>query len=319
MMNKENHLFTVELTNIYKGIAILCVIFSHIGNYFTRIFTPLGGIGVAIFLALSGYGLSISYERNGLKYYWRKRFIAVWIPYIFIELITAPLRQITIVDVIGDITLFRPQFMLGWYLNYLLLWYIVFWIVNSLNISEKNKWRIFGTIAIVLAIYFNFNSSIRFEQSLSFLTGILIAKKNLKKYITKLNGIMALVAAIIILAIKQTGYIRQQSQTILNIVDLLIKNFALIGILILGYILFNSLRKQNGILKCLEKIGVISYELYLVHGYALGIFNLDYSTLLCIILFLSVSLGGAVILWIIDKFICNHVKNWLLRDAKIVI
>lgn len=54
-----------EMTNIYKGIAILSVILCHFMGAFGRgitIFTPLGGIGVAIFLLLSGYGLNESWS-----------------------------------------------------------------------------------------------------------------------------------------------------------------------------------------------------------------------------------------------------------------
>lgn len=66
------HLIAYEDTNIYKGVAILLVIICHVGNDFTRLFTPLGGIGGAILLILSGYGLTCSYARNGLKDYWKK-------------------------------------------------------------------------------------------------------------------------------------------------------------------------------------------------------------------------------------------------------
>lgn len=58
-MNKQN-------TTIYKGMAILCIILSHVVGTFGRgrftLFTPLGGIGVSIFLLLSAYGLNESWN-----------------------------------------------------------------------------------------------------------------------------------------------------------------------------------------------------------------------------------------------------------------
>ena len=40
-------------TLVLKGIAILFILFSHLGGHYTRIFTPCGGIGVALFLFIS--------------------------------------------------------------------------------------------------------------------------------------------------------------------------------------------------------------------------------------------------------------------------
>lgn len=54
--------FSKESFIYVKGIAILLVIISHIGNFSGKTwFTPLGGIGVAIFLFCSGYGVMSSY------------------------------------------------------------------------------------------------------------------------------------------------------------------------------------------------------------------------------------------------------------------
>lgn len=56
-----------QLTAIYKGLAILSVLFCHAAGTFGRgrfvLFTPLGGIGVAIFLLLSAYGLNESWNK----------------------------------------------------------------------------------------------------------------------------------------------------------------------------------------------------------------------------------------------------------------
>ena len=57
---------SVDHTNQLKGIAIMMVIFSHIGYFldsgkaFLYPWSVAGGVGVNIFLFLSGYGLTIS-------------------------------------------------------------------------------------------------------------------------------------------------------------------------------------------------------------------------------------------------------------------
>ena len=66
-----------------KGIAIIMVVISHVvpiyGLNFVNI---LGAVGVALFLFLSGYGLERSFEKKGLKDYFSKKLMKVYIPYI---------------------------------------------------------------------------------------------------------------------------------------------------------------------------------------------------------------------------------------------
>ena len=46
---KSNCLWDKDYTTAVKGFAILCVILSHVANFWgVRWFTPLGGIGVAM-------------------------------------------------------------------------------------------------------------------------------------------------------------------------------------------------------------------------------------------------------------------------------
>ena len=64
---KGKEIFNIELTNAYRGVAILMVIIQHCsGKLGTNVFTPLGGMGVAVFLVLSGFGLSESYIKKGI-------------------------------------------------------------------------------------------------------------------------------------------------------------------------------------------------------------------------------------------------------------
>lgn len=116
--------------------------------------------------------------------------------------------------------------------------------------AENKKFRVlaFTTVSLVLLLYFNFKSSLRFEQSFSFLIGIWLANYDdelcgdgvkiggfriTKDKIIRLSyGIVALILALIILVAKQTGFVREQSDTVLNIVDLGIKLFFSTGILV---------------------------------------------------------------------------------------
>lgn len=85
---RENHYFSVFVTNELKGIAILAVIFSHIGYFLfqtTQFLFPLsvlGGVGVNLFLFLSGFGLTASSLKKPLSplNFYKKRLIKLFSP-----------------------------------------------------------------------------------------------------------------------------------------------------------------------------------------------------------------------------------------------
>ena len=93
-----------------------------------RYFTPCGGIGVALFLFVAGYGLSESFDRNGLKNFWKKRLIVVLVPYFMVEILAVVIiPQRNAVSVIKSLLLIEPRKSQIWYLQYLFLCYICFW------------------------------------------------------------------------------------------------------------------------------------------------------------------------------------------------
>lgn len=84
---KEKY-FSKEVTNQLKGLAILTVVFSHIGyslsesQKFLYPLSVLGGVGVNIFLFLSGFGLTVSQIRSPLAPlpFLKKRLLKIFIP-----------------------------------------------------------------------------------------------------------------------------------------------------------------------------------------------------------------------------------------------
>ena len=159
-------------TNTLKGIAIIVILIAHIGTRYSRFFTPLGGIGVAIFLILSGYGLELSYQKNGLKNFWKKRLLNVFIPYFCIELISLLFIPKSYISFILDVLLIVPKHPLGWYLNCLLIWYILFFLIRMFRSSDKVKFFLMFTVTLCFAcFYFITKNNIYFEQSFSFVFG----------------------------------------------------------------------------------------------------------------------------------------------------
>jgi peptidoglycan/LPS O-acetylase OafA/YrhL len=86
---KAESLFPVELTQELKGLAILAVVFSHVGYFLSndqRFMFPLSvmaGVGVNLFLFLSGYGISMSALKKKLSplQFYQKRFLKLLIPF----------------------------------------------------------------------------------------------------------------------------------------------------------------------------------------------------------------------------------------------
>lgn len=86
---KDPELFPLSLTAELKGLAILAVVFSHVGYFLStddRFLFPLSilaGVGVNLFLFLSGYGLAMSSLRTELPIveFYKKRLLKLFTPF----------------------------------------------------------------------------------------------------------------------------------------------------------------------------------------------------------------------------------------------
>lgn len=125
---------TKDDSRMLKGFAIWIIMICHISGYWTRLFTPFGGMGVALFLICSGYGLERSYQKNGLQRFWTKRIWSFFLPYAVFEILRryvfSRVGYASIIDFIQDVMLIKPALGFGWYLNYLLIWYVFFILVG---------------------------------------------------------------------------------------------------------------------------------------------------------------------------------------------
>lgn len=258
-------------TTVYKGIAIVIIMLSHMAGDYTnlRFFTPLGGIGVSMFLVTSGYGLVKSHHKNGVSHFWAKRLKAVWIPYFLCETVAAVIfHSQTIVPYILDILIIYPQYAYGWYLQYILLCYFSFWVVYKF-IPELYRIKV---LCIISVLIFIFLPEIMAEQSFSFLAGVCLAeysgyeKADKKKRILGAWGLLMLGG--LFLVIKQLPEIRSSSEFVMKFVQLGIKLPC--GLFLLVFIYRVRILFYN---KIWLYIGTISYEIYLVHGYIMTLFT----------------------------------------------
>lgn len=270
-MRGKSLIWSRDVTNIIKGIAILMIVLGHAGNRIpgSRILTPLGAVGVGMFLICSGYGLEKSYIKNGLSHYWSKKLYGVYMPWVLIEVIGISFHpQMSILDFMLDLTLIHPLHPFGWYMQYLLIWYAAFYVVKQVF---KNRWggQIVCLLTIACVIIISWDST-QAQNSLSFLTGVILSKKErLLYWLTRKSTFFILTASLIPLA-----YIRVLR--LLDDSDLLAWNIYSLAYYYSFTLVVLSLMLQISDFKAVRYlcvVGIYSYSIYLVHGYTFEYFD----------------------------------------------
>lgn len=259
-------------TTSIKGIAILLVIIAHVGHggFGVRLFVPLGCFGVSVFLILSGYGLMESYRRSGLDSFWRKRMIRILLPYllwicaysIYLFVSHAPIS-------LNDIRY--------WFVEFIIIWYFAFYC--SLRFCPKHKYLILFVFALSL---FLFQNNLQAQQSISFIIGVLISDykdriMTIKPRKMLIIGCLCLSFGLLAFCLRQWIIITDSGIPVTGIKDLLvsktIEKSDILGKLIqiitkvpvALFIIIIMHKIHIGDRKLSYKIGLISYELYLVH------------------------------------------------------
>ena len=287
----QQEFLTKPFTTNLKGIAILLVVISHIGDggFHHRVFVPLGGIGVAIFLILSGYGLMESYKLKGFENYFKNRFMRLYIPYfIWISVYIIIMNSLHLHIGISDIRY--------WFIEYVSLWYIAFYII--LKYFNHYRWPLFGLVALVS---FWILPCLQAQQSLSFIVGIVISeykneierigKGTLWRYVSLfiVIGAFAFLSKQL-LAMNLTASTSTDILIVSNVgSDDILRKFVQIftklpialAIILVFQFIFNELY--------FIRIGASAYELYLVHMPLYHMINVNYLNLIYFLLIISIS------------------------------
>lgn len=274
-------------TDVCKGIAILIIMLSHIGNEFgVRYLTPLGSLGVGIFLCLSAYGLEISTHKSGLKGYWIKRILTAWLPYALTEIIgvilcvTPEYANLRIYDMALDLLLIRTIHPFGWYMQCLFLYYIAFYL--SHRIFNGNKIWKYAVLSIAAIGMFVFFRSLFKQQLFAFIAGVIIADhtKLREKINSPLNGVIAFVFGVVCLILRQTHYVRQLKWIYESLFAFQVVLIAMGVIILVGWLCANT---KTVFYEVALSLGVISYEVYLYHGWVyqwISTFSMSYARII---------------------------------------
>lgn len=189
-------------TTAIKGFSIMTVVWAHSGAMLSIggiQFTA--GIGVVLFLMCSGYGLEISYEKNGLKGFWKKRLLGVCLPFWIIELIgLLSTGTFSVRIYLLDFFFAKPATSYGWFMGYIVVCYLIFYVVKRfIKDSKIQTMTLLGAFAVrfVLESVFFANPDMPFlraRQMLSFPCGVLLAmnKDKIEQVLTKTKSVLIL-------------------------------------------------------------------------------------------------------------------------------
>ncbi len=334
----SSELFCRNHTIISGGVAIICVLLSHIGNYCgIRYAAPLGGSAVACFLIISGYGLSSSFEKSGLKHFFIKRVLRIWIPYMIIRIImvstsillpmSSPLSSFrikSVKDLFLDIILIKPLNPNGWYITCVFFWYIVFYIIHRISFLEKKSIIVYITIGLVILV---FGNELWAEQAFSFFIGVCLYKmehstvEKRRTFFFKLFGVGSSILYIIVFLFffiaKQMLRNIIQISCFTNGLQLVYK--VSLAFLILNIALWLVGNQTSKPLQWMSKgfliIGLVSYELYLSHGYFLNM--LKQRQIISIALFYTCTIFLTCIVYVTGHKLSDKLRKIIIDRRKV--
>lgn len=262
-------------TDSLKGIAIFMILINHIGqSYNISMVNPLGPIGVCLFLILSGYGLNESYKKNGLASFFQKKIIRVLIPYwkviICFSVYLLIINNFKIIDFFKSIILIKLTNPIHWYILFIIIWYVFYYVVSRYVKNQNTEVIIFFFISIVFT-FLNLNNFKYVWQIFSFPLGVLISNKedSLKLFLSFKKSIITAIVmffiTLIAVTLKLSPYVNShQFGAVDNLMQIIISlSFSLMVIVI------SNIIKTPKIFYFSYVLGMLSYEIYLIHPYFL--------------------------------------------------
>jgi len=337
--------FPASLTTELKGLAILMIVWSHIGYFLVndhRFLWPLtimAGVGVNLFLFLSGYGLAASQLAKNLtiKQFYQRRLLKLFTPF-WLMLITFLSLDFFVLHInrtgsyigksfLGIFTradLYQDINSPLWYITFIIAYYLIF----PLVFSKKNPWLSAVILYLVgyLLIWWNpaalenvihlYKLHIVAFPLGVLVAGIIIKLKNpevLEKWSRTWRapfyylGLIGLLAVFVYANIYSGIGVSANLEQIMSTVAIL----ALVGIFILKKIDF----------KLFYWFGLYSYEIYLFHWPLMYRYDFIYRFLpsnlewVAVILYLGVFMGLAWVMSRVSNFILDYFSK---KPVKVV-
>jgi len=317
---KQKDYLSLDNTNCLKGVLAICVFICHfwasiattgavscellIIKTLGRVCTVLGYLSVSCFFFFSGYGLMFQYQKKGkdyLKGFLLKRIAPLYLICI-IFIVFYWLANIILGEQVNH-KIFLQSFFFGgtviskgWYLQAILLWYILFFL--SFRFAKNDNLKIlllfvsyifYVTLCLILKL-----SSTWYECCLCLLLGVLFAKYKdkidlflSKKYLISLLGILLLFLASFVLG---NFSVLGKELTVIS------KCISAAFFSVLAVLLLKIFPMSNIITRFLGKLYL---EIYILHGFFLMLFSSKYIFIQNSLLYGIATLSGTLILSVI--------------------
>lgn len=318
--NKRDYL-SKENTTCLRGICATLIVLGHI-DALIRFLSPqilAAGLSrllflcVAVFFFLSGYGLAASVSSIGDKYidnFWRHRLLPFYCKCIFLIFLYTIFdycigEKPTFIHIMQSFLFGRTVISKGWYLQVIIILYLLFWIV--FKFTSKKKLNIFiGLIGYTIICRYLNLSTTWYETVFAFWLGFIwfdnrkfIEQKTDKTSqwicLTGIIGFLFVVVFIFAYWIKLVEEIRLLCKMLSSVI------FVITILMILMKIPITN--------KLFYLLGQYSFEIYVLHGAFLELYiKLDVKSDLLYIFLVFLSTGvGALLL----KKIFNLINKWL--------
>lgn len=229
--------------------------------------------GVFLFLFLSGYGIMQSYCKKGMKNFWYRRLLKIYVPFLLVSLPELLLEIWQYRENINDmyikstflsaLGLFPDNLLDGtfWFIPFILLQYFIFYISFRIRASRNVQKGVY--IILVFLVYFIFKKCFTWVRDndiygFAFWLGSMFSELNLDRSILEKRkfelgwGILCAAGYIITLMWFENAGCRFVNGICLSFLEILCV-----------IILSTSVR----VVKWLKWIGMHSYELYLTEGF----------------------------------------------------
>jgi len=264
--NVDKNALSLQNTSALRGICAIEIMLGHIGISTRNIIQfpnkKAGILFVGLFLMISGYGLmfGLDNKKDYLKNFWPKR-LGKMIPIFLI---------ILIVDFIlnKEISLSRATGGAKWYVYELIILYILFYI--SYSLFKKNQLAIVFLVSMALAFLFwlfKFDNP-WYGSTLCFPLGMAYYKiKKKTGDITNLKRIILVMGLFFITGVTILGFFLWDE---LFVGVFLCRNIASVSFCFAILLILEKFTIGN---KMSLMLGMISYEIYLIHGIFIRIFE----------------------------------------------
>ncbi len=311
----------VDISKRVRGIAAVLVVLGHSVPYVINIFIP-GAFFVGLFFFYSGYGVMKKYYGRVLNGFIEKRFIKLWIPYIFAQLIFLVLvnglfmqQNLKFKDILLCLFGFKLANTSLWYIFEIMLFYIIFYIKYHL-IPNVNDYLFWGTSYVAFIIFVQvFNMGLYSWQATHCLyLGLFVAKmentntyKRISSKAILYGSCLFYVAYLFFVFISFRIYFCQKINKSVGILPYIKTFVTMLTCILFIFWVAHIIEKRHGLIKgkIVGFLSEISLEVYLYHFIFVRILEPDEPNIICA--------GLIVVLTIITAEVMHNIHRKVLK------